>query len=78
MKRKLTLKYKDDISDDIKTEIQNGNNTFGKLRKALNHTYTDRELKAGLRHGLKDWLISGLTSYSKITKDKKTYSVIKS
>ena len=77
MKRKLTLKYKDDISHDIKTEIQNGNNTFGKLRNSLEHTYTDRELKSGLRHGLKDWLRTGLTSYSKITKDKKTYSVIK-
>mgnify|MGYP003153087396 FL=1 len=77
IKRRLTLKYKDNISQDIKLEIMGANNTFGKLRKVLGDRYTDRELKAGLRHGLRDWLRTGLTSYTKITKENKTYSVVK-
>ena len=77
IKRRLTLKYKDDISHDIKSEIKDGNNTFGKLRKVLGDRYTDRELKAGLRHGLRDWLRTSLTTYTKITKENKTYSVVK-
>jgi len=48
---RLTAGFKDRIAADVMAAIDNGHDTFGKLRKQLK--YTDRELKAGLRHGRK-------------------------
>ena len=68
-KNKLTINFKHSVASDILAAIKGGDNTFGKLRKALH--YTDRELKSGLRYGLNNWIYK-----SKISKDKKTYSVV--
>ena len=68
-KNRLTVNFKHGVAENIIAAIKDGNNTFGKLRKALH--YTDRELKSGLRYGLNNWIYK-----SKISKDKKTYSVV--
>ena len=67
-KSRLTVNFKHSVASDILAAINEGHNTFGKLRKAL--SYTDRELRSGLRYGLNNWIYK-----SKISKDKKTYSV---
>ena len=69
-KTKLTNTFKHGVAENIIAAIKEGNNTFGKLRKSLQHT--DRELKSGLRYGLANWIYK-----TKISKDKKTYSLIK-
>ena len=50
-KSRLTAGFKDRIAADLMAAIDNGHDTFGKLRKQLK--YTDRELKAGIRHARK-------------------------
>jgi hypothetical protein len=50
-KSRLTASLKDRIAADVMAAIADGHDTFGKLRKKL--AYTDRELKAGIRHGRK-------------------------
>tara|TARA_R110002051_G_scaffold323162_2_gene415908 strand:+ start:994 stop:1332 length:339 start_codon:yes stop_codon:yes gene_type:complete len=69
-KTKLTINFKHGVAENIIAAIKEGNDTFGKLRKALQHT--DRELKSGLRYGLANWVYK-----TKVSKDKKTYSLIK-
>lgn len=58
-KSRLTAGFKDSIAADVMSAITNGHDTFGKLRKKLN--YTDRELKAGIRHGRK-WQLRAMNT----------------
>jgi hypothetical protein len=58
-KSRLTASFKDRIAADVMSAIANGHDTFGKLRKHLK--YTDRELKAGIRHGRK-WQLRAMNT----------------
>jgi len=51
---KLTSIFKDKIARDVIGVVKKGNDTFGKIRKALKK-YTDRELKSGINFA-KQWL----------------------
>jgi hypothetical protein len=61
-KSRLTSSLKDRIAADVMAAITKGHDTFGKLRKQLE--YTDRELKAGIRHARK-WQIRATNTGSK-------------
>ncbi len=67
-KSRLTLNFKHEIAQNVISVISEGHDTFGKIRGVL--YYTDRELKAGIRYGLSNWIHK-----SRIYKDKKTYFV---
>ena len=83
---RLTAVYKDKVAMDIVSTVKDGNDTFGKIRKALPQ-YGDRELKAGIRHA-KKWMPMlerrgtnknpQMHRYQiRLTQDGRRYSVVK-
>ena len=76
-KHKLTGKFKENLAVLIMAEVSKGNNTFGKIRKALGDRYSDNELKSGLNQA-KKWnktLALKRIAYWKLTMNGKTYSI---
>jgi hypothetical protein len=53
VKVRLTAAHKSRVAQSVIAAVRNGNNTFGKIRKALPN-YTDRELKSAIRYA-KNW-----------------------
>ena len=77
-KHKLTRKFKENLAILIRSEVSKGNNTFGKIRKALGERYSDNELRCGINQA-KKWnksLALRKIIYWKLIMDGKTYSVL--
>ena len=85
----LTMAFKEKVASDIRVLIEQGHNTFGKLRKKLPQ-YEDNEIKSALRYAKTNPIQSAksvgtrmnsrlvISSYLILkTKSKKTYEVIK-
>ena len=54
VQNKLTAAFKGRVASSVISSIRNGNDTFGKLRKALPE-YADNEIRAGIRFA-KKWV----------------------
>ena len=85
----LTMAFKEKVASDIRVLIEQGHNTFGKLRKKLPQ-YEDNEIKSALRYAKTNAIQSAksvgtrmnsrlvISSYLIVKpKSKKTYEVIK-
>ncbi len=85
----LTMAFKEQVASDIRVLIEQGHNTFGKLRKQLPQ-YEDNEIKSALRYAKTNAISSAKSVGSRLTsrlvistylivkpKSKKTYEVVK-